>query len=307
MEEHQSLNWIRERDIDLLFSAEMYGKTGFADWFFSEIGLQDASFTKARVSATDVYGETDVLIEAEVQNNSHVIILVEHKISAAFQKDQDGRYKQRANTLMRDANVVAAMTVLIAPDAYVSSSNANFDKTISFEKIMAWLIKSADSRSAFFARALSVAIQYQNRGYQPVVHEGTTAFWTQYYNFVSSEYPELNMSPPGDKAAAASFCYFRSAFDFNLLGRNEVLVHKWIHGHADLQFSQTTPQFLKEHLKLKNPMMIAKASKSSSVRVKVPKLDSHSDFTDQLDKVVEGLNAIKELHTLAHQLRDDEV
>jgi len=297
-----SVSWIRERDIDLLLASELHSESGFSEWFFMKCGFPATEFNSARISVTDAYGETDVFIEGK-NEDSKVTILVEHKVGASFQFEQDLRYKKREQYITNEGDGIFANSVLIAPRKYILNSKNNFAKQISFEEIVSELRSYQDPRSHFFADALEVGIKYQKRGYKKMVHDDTSSFWMDYYELAIAEFSKLKMRRPDGKPSASNFCYFRDIITNNILGKKVVLVHKWPHGNADLQFSATHPEELYSLKSIEDGMLIVKANNSASVRINVPILDTRLPFNQQIDEVRAGLGAIERLYNFSRLLK----
>lgn len=295
MENDVSLSWIRERDIDLLLTAELYNDASFSTWFFEECGFAKIKLLNAKISVTDVYGETDVVVEGVSAKFGKNVILVEHKVGASLQLAQDERYIQRQSYLLSKSENYGVTSVLIAPEAYLRKSVNVFPKVISFEKIITQLKESGRTENYFFIQALETGIRYQKAGYNRIADDDMTTFWKEYYDLVSKDYSFLNMLPPDEKPSGSNFCYFRGTINRKILGKRVTLVHKWPHGNADLQFYSTHPQELRDALELSENMVIAQAAKSASIRISIPKIDSHRSFFEQADNVKEGLDAIKRL------------
>lgn len=126
---------ISERDLDLLIMDLLAFDTSFANSFLKKLALSQIVFTSIEHSVYDnfggdAWGETDILIRLE----NGAAILLENKLTAPFQPDQAARYRARARHY--DSSEQAALTVLIAPRAYLLSVDpTDWDTIVSYSEI----------------------------------------------------------------------------------------------------------------------------------------------------------------------------
>src|ERR1700693_2158188 len=88
------LQRVDERDIDLLLMEEFHVSPDFVTWFCERVGLKDIEFGGAWHSLTDEDGETDVLLRVR-SGDTRMAVLIENKIAAPEQPEQDARYHLR--------------------------------------------------------------------------------------------------------------------------------------------------------------------------------------------------------------------
>lgn len=106
--------------------------------------------------------------------------------------------------------------------------------------------------------------------------------------------PSLRMREPGLRPGGATFLYFYDALGLSRVDRERVdLVYKFFHGFVDLQFRRTTPEELLSRTSgiLEDDMSIERAHGSSSIRVRVPRLDFGIEPTLQRENIATGLSA----------------
>ena len=89
------MQWLRERDIDLLICSELHSPGPLWDLFLGGWNSGVAEFDGAWMSWQDVDGETDIVVSFKAGANA-LILLIENKIAAQFQPDQPRRYRIRA-------------------------------------------------------------------------------------------------------------------------------------------------------------------------------------------------------------------
>ncbi len=230
---------VHERDIDLLLMEEMYSSVEFQVWLANQVFQTDATtaveFQGAWHSVIDpALGESDLIFIDMVGGDSQRAILMENKIDAPPQPDQAGRYRQRGEKGIEEGVWQEYRTLLVAPQQYLdSTANANqYDVQLSYEQIRDWFdsLVLSNSRMEYKSRLLNEAIEQNRRGYQPVPNEASTSFWHQYWAFVQTHYPALEMKKPGVVPRFSDWPVFRN----QKLGRGNKIVHKLYLGLVDL-------------------------------------------------------------------------
>src|SRR5690554_2543715 len=89
----------------------------FREWFLATAApdatapFRDLTFRGAAQSVTQGNGESDVVAEWGTPANESILILVEDKLTAGFQKHQGQRYAVRAAQLVRDGSAASVRTV----------------------------------------------------------------------------------------------------------------------------------------------------------------------------------------------------
>ena len=287
----EEVTWLRERDIDLLVASELYGSPALANALFQKFQMGSAQFSGAFVSVTDMFGEADLIIVGKQADGNKMALLVENKIAASFQDEQDLRYRKRALMLLDSGQYSVVQTLLLAPSTYIENSSTDFDSNMSYEDVCN-ILDENDPRSAFVIRALRNGVEAQKRGYQVTRDNAVSEFWRDYYDLVCSQYSELGMKrPKQDKPAGSDFCYFQGVRR-KIAGRFVDLVHKWRDGYVDLQFSSTTVDELHAIIGGEMPpdAVIAKANKSASLRFSVPTLSTDRPLGEQEEAAITGLD-----------------
>ncbi len=303
--DRESIAWIRERDVDLLLTSELHDGGRFGAWLFEALGRPGTVFRGAWVSVSDETGESDLRVDGVRADGASIVLLIENKIAASFQPEQDARYAIRARRLAESGGVAEVRTVLMAPGAYLEGASAAFDARLAYEVIADWLEAHGESRAKFFARTLRAGVEAQRRGYVAVRDETVSRFWEDYYRVAAADFPALRMAPPGGKPAGSSFIYFRGALPALVAGRRADIVHKFAHGWVDLQFRDTAPEDL-EALRPRLPpdCVIARANNSASVRRHAPPLNPATSFAAQEAAARLGLAAAEDLRAWAASLDD---
>jgi hypothetical protein len=106
---------------------------------FEMAGVADAKFEDAWVSVSQENGESDLFVVGALGDETKAVLLIENKVAAAFQPDQDIRYAARADRLRAGGGYPIVCTVLLAPEAYIASADVGFEIALSYEALAEWL------------------------------------------------------------------------------------------------------------------------------------------------------------------------
>lgn len=288
-----------ERDLDLLLMEEFSATPAFLAWFLSLVELPIAlDLLEVAHSVSTSNGESDLELTYTSSAGRHKI-LVENKVDAQFQPKQAERYRERAETYLKAGACDVVTTVLLAPAAYIDSSEVNcgFDRHFPLETLLSWFRESPDldARRNFKCTLLSRTIERSAAGWTLVPHAACTAFWHDYWELADRLAPELEMPEPGEKPAGSSFIYFRPAG----LSKDVAVVHKVAYGNVDLQFAGLGDKIAALKAKyrdvLQPEMTIDRANKSAVVRIKVPGVDLGRPLSENRAAVEQGLTAATRL------------
>lgn len=175
---------LAEADLDAVLVRSLEGSEAFGRRLLDAAGFHDpdgATLLAARRSVSDSTGETDVEAVWSLRNGTKAVLLIEDKLSAAFQPNQAQRYGLRARRMESTSDrQLVARTVLVAPGAYLESANVQaevFDCRISVETIVRWLEGDADrfADRQLLGEALErvqARVALGAKGLYPSVHEG---------------------------------------------------------------------------------------------------------------------------------------
>jgi hypothetical protein len=159
-------------------------------------------------------------------------------------------------------------------------------------------VHTIGTRKVYKEALLTAAIQKGTLGYQPEEDAPVTKFWHMYWHLAQVYALELEMPEPLSKPARAGFIYFHPTS----LPRGVDLVHKLPFGNVDLQFSgmgNRLNDLRTRFTQYAEPdMRFARAGKSGSIRLRVPKVNTALDFGKQSEDARRGLDAAKRLLAL---------
>ncbi|MFM7100942.1 MAG: hypothetical protein ACKO3N_07200 [Verrucomicrobiota bacterium] len=190
--------------------------------------------------------------------------------------------------------------MLVAPARYFGpgSSTQGFDGRLTYEQILGWFEGAVHlgDRRFYKMTLLRSAIEKGTLGYQPEEDRPNTLFWRAYWQLAIDRAARLEMPEPGPRPSRSSFVYFRPPD----LPPGVKIVHKFAHGHVDLQL-EGLGRRLNEVRKaaerhLADDMRVAAAGRSAAIRVRVPRLTSTRPFENQKPEAERALDAASRLH-----------
>lgn len=266
-----------ERDIDLLLAEEFAVSQEFANWFLEHTkkfaGVQAQVFD-VYVSRSDVSGESDlVVVFDKVDGDSRFALLLEDKIDAPLQPEQEARYRLRAEAERARGDYADFEVVLCSPKAYRDShpETASFDSFVSYESIDAFLQTGApnDRRSLYRANFIATATRGGGNTWTRVDDAVTNAFWNAAYDIATKEFPDLEMKPL-ELTKDSSWINIRP-LDMPTSPRRIYVSLKGDRGFIDLTFTASLARLfspLVKHL-LEHDMTVHQTGKSAAIRLVV--------------------------------------
>ncbi len=285
---------VRERDIDLMLMRALAENRDFRSWFFDRTGMpSDAVDGKVSVrhSVTHGNGEIDVVVEVErteSEDKTKQVILIEDKINAPLQPDQDNRYREHAEGL-RNENT-SCRTVLFAPDDY--QQPCDFDFRVSYQDTKRWFDEHRPGR--YESVVLGCAID-PNRRYIAKIDDQNTVFWREYYeatlSFRDRRGIDLAMPEPGEKPAGSTSIQFGPP-----LPAGVSLWHKFTNGIVDLEVRGAGARRaeLERRLEPYRPAgwEVVEAGKSAAVRRNVERLNPTEIASKQSEQILRAHEAV---------------
>jgi hypothetical protein len=302
----QILEAVSERDVDLLLLEELAVNSHFLRWWLERTGMPEPvtdSGVIAQHSVSDSkLGESDlVIVYTSTKGESHAL-LIENKVIAIPQPDQALRYKHRGDAGIANSKWRSFRTCIVAPSKYLSGvpDAKLYDVQISYEDIRDWFAAmSSDNRAVFRSKIMSEAIDQSRRGYTHEADERMTEFWHRYWEYASVEFPEFALQEPGPKPSKSTWVEIRP----EALAPGRRIYHKLQAGFVDLQIDGAAEQadaIRREIVSLLgSDTEVVMTGKSTSIRVRVPPLDTFGDFEDQLPAARAGMRAVYRLIYLA--------
>lgn len=293
------LQSVQERDVDLLLMEEFHVAPAFAGWFANQVGLGlEATFDGAWHSLNDQYGETDLLLRVRV-GGERVAVLIENKVGAPEQEEQDVRYHLRGARSQEAGRYDRFVTCICAPQIYLNalSVGSAYEYRLPYEAIKDWFSGQVGPRAEWRRAIIDEAIEQGRRGSVMQVHAGKTAFHRAYWDYLQAHHPSLLMAKPGPKGPKSDWMRFK-AINFP---KGTTLNHKNNSGYIDLEFENT---LVAELMKRRQPdwptgAVTLQTGKAAVIRLPAPRFNMDLPLAQQLDKLEEALSAAYKLIPLA--------
>ena len=295
------LRSVEERDVDLLLLEEFHIDPSFVQWFGQQVGLTTGPiFDGAWHSISDQDGETDLLLRVW-SGADRVAVLIEDKINASEQPDQDQRYHLRGVRARESGLCERFVTVICAPETYLKALSAGsvYQHRVSYEAVLGWYKSIAGPRSEWRQAVLSCAIDQGRRGYAMKVHVGKTAFQKHYWQHLRSNHPGLVMAQPGPKGPKSDWMLFKGVG----FPKGVKLVHKNDQACMDLEFERTLATALEQRRSnWPEGALIVQRGASAALSLPVPRCDMDRPFAEQIENVRAALAAANRLAAFADSM-----
>jgi hypothetical protein len=197
---------VAERDVDLLLMEEFHVSTPFVKWFCTKVGLDQVEPAGAWHSLSDTDGETDLLLRVE-RKGKRIGILIENKIAAPEQDEQDRRYHLRGIRSREQGKLDEYVTVMCAPATYLGSlsEQSAYQHRVSYEDIADWFTTQTERRCEWRAHVMREAIEQGRRGYTMAVNETNTAFHMAYWLYLQKHHPRITMARPKSRGSNSNW------------------------------------------------------------------------------------------------------
>ena len=210
------ISGVSERDIDLLLLEEFMYSSDFQIFFLKQSKFKELKLTyiEAYRSVTDSTGESDLEISFKNGNNQIIMLMIENKVKASFQKNQLQRYKERGNNYIKNNKIIDFETILVAPKSFHHNGTKGFDFRINYEDIVKYFKNSSNigQRSIYKNLLLNSAIEKSTSGYQMEADASVSNFWKDYWELTLSQAKELYMDEPTAKPSSSSFIAYFTLF-----------------------------------------------------------------------------------------------
>lgn len=308
--ELRSSRSIQEFWMDFLLEEEFSVSPDFTRQFITacDPALTYRSTDKVAHSVSDKHGEADLIVLLSVirdaDQSPRLALLIEDKITAGFQPQQAGRYRNRGKAGKDDGLWDRFLTVLVAPKAYIPLGHG-FDASISFEEIKSWLCLGDPIRREFKQRRIDEAISKKNATGVQVVDAEMTAFRAAYFDHLQSfnarHGTDFAMRPPKDTYYGDSWFILKS----HALPPWSVIRHMASAGNIELTFQDTDYEKCTGLDELREADMelirTGKYRQHVTLRLHVPKIVAFNDFQSRQEDVETTLYGAERLLRLFQQ------
>jgi len=290
---------VYERDVDLLVIEAFSNKKSICNLFFEKLDIKGLSIEKIEHSATDLHGESDIVVTLNGDNKTY-LILIENKINAQAQPFQYERYVERGEFSRENGNIDDYYIFIIAPKEYLKSNKMaqKYPYRISYEE----MLDEAKLEDDIYA--ISILEKALEKGHEIAVDENVTKFWLEYYRYQETYYPSLELHKNNVRRPSGS-----TWPEFKTVLKKSKIIHKSEKGYVDLEFAGMS-EYLDKLSKLlynykdKN-MHWRETGKSVSLGIDVGKICFSEPFTKYEKKEIPfAFKAVNRLNELAIKIQD---
>ncbi|MET3364703.1 hypothetical protein [Bradyrhizobium ottawaense] len=290
-----------ERDIDILLAEEFAVSHTFAEWFLKQTRFSqiEAKVLDVYVSRSDTTGESDlVVLFEEIGGGGRFALLIEDKIDAPLQPEQEARYRLRGQAEVSRGAIKDFEVVLCSPKAYAAAQPkaAAFDRFVSYEDISTFLRNSDPSpRSTYRADFVATAASKSVNTWVKIDDAATNAFWAAAYQIAAHEFPILEMKEL-EVTKDSTWINFRPR-DMPTQPRRIYVSFKGDRGFMDLTFTGSLAHRFADEVAplLQRDMTVHQTGKSAAIRIKVEGFKVSEPWELSEPKVREAFRASERL------------
>jgi hypothetical protein len=301
-----------ERDIDLLLAEEFKVSPRFAVWFLKQttkFADADANVLDVYVSRSDSTGESDLVVVFDKRvGDSRFALLIEDKIDAPLQPEQEARYRLRAAAEVLRGVYSDYEVILCSPEAYPAThpEASAFDSAVPYEAIEKFLrtCEPEDPRTIYRANFLATAAKRSANSWTPVDDPSTNAFWERAYDIAIKEFSDLEMQPL-ELTKDSTWINFRPK-DMPTRPRRIYISFKGDRGFMDLTFTGSAAHLFAPLVRpiLEDGMTVHQTGKSAAIRIRVEGFKISEPTNAVLEKVRKAFSASTRLIRFYRQHRE---
>lgn len=294
---------ILERDMDFLLMMKFSQKeTTYKNLFLEKVGLRwsdEWSVINVAHSVMTSDGETDVEVVLS-DGDKKIGILIEDKIDAIAQPEQQNRYEKRAKKARSKGQYDDYYIFIVAPGKYLEGNQeaSKYPNRVSYEEIRNILIDD------FELAIIDKALYESKHGYVPIEDRNVTEFWNSLYDYVDEHFPDtFNIHGKKGESRGSNARWISISS-----GHGTTIQIKADRGYVDLEIARYAEKFLEfskanQDLLDRKRLYLRVASKSLAIRKYIETIDFTKNFADQIDKVEDAFIKAKELQDLIKDLK----
>lgn len=292
-----------ERDLDLLLMNLFSRSSKACRLFFDKIKLDPDQITSIKHSVKTAFGESDLEIWFTSSDKTYAL-LIEDKINASAQPEQQQRYEKRKEEYQK-RGMTESFIFLVAPNDYIKSNGeaSYYDYTIGFDEMIPILEQENDVFGCAILECGKLKFTDSKTPDQLV-----TEFWVQYVSYFRDK-GKLGLNDSVKTRSANSIWpSFRTVLPGTLI-QHKSIVNSEKTGWVDLQFtgkatySQKLSQLLRPYMD--DEMCPRVTGNSYSIGIKVDPIYFGESFSDYKDQMKQVLNAVSMLQNLAQRIVKD--
>lgn len=289
---------VLERDMDLYVINKFINDEKFKNLFLHKISLSGFELDNCLHSYSDEDGESDITIVLKNEKNDKIGLLIEDKISAIAMPNQYERYKIRGDKMIENGVFSKYFIFIIAPFDYLNTNleAQKYDNKVSYEELLVQI-----KGDLFGENLIKEAIREKKKGYNVIENKSVTLFWKKYYNLIDSRYNILKITKhDGARGSNAQWPIFVTPI------KDIRIFHKSNKGFVDLQFPYVSDKYFEVYDIVKDEleeyMTLQKTGSSLSIRINVPIINFKIDFDEQIESIIECLNAVVKLQDFTRKI-----
>jgi len=293
-----TISRVFERDIDLYVINKFMNDINFKDLFLNKIHKEDYEIINCIHSYVDNDGESDITIILK-KDTHKIALLIEDKIDAIAMPNQRKRYDKRGKTGIKQGKYEEYYVFIMAPKDYLENNleAQKYESKISYEEIINYLNKTDN----YGEELLKKALQEKKKGYVINEDKKVTKFWEKYYDYIEENYKQLSIKRKnGPRGTDAWWPSFSTPVKYVRIH------HKANRGDIDLEFPGVADYYYEISKilegKLDEDMIIARTSKSMSIRIKCPVIRFDDKFENYLNEMKISLDAVVRLQNLLSKI-----
>lgn len=294
-----------ERDLDLLLMNLFSRGSKACDLFYNKIGMYPDEITEIKHSVKTVFGESDLEVWF-TKGGKLYALLIEDKINASAQPEQQQRYEQRKEDYKK-LGMEEGFVFLVAPGAYISSNGeaSKYVSTVDFDELLPVLQQEND---AFGCAVLECGKLKFTDSKTP--DEKVTEFWQQYIMYFHDRGKQGLNDTVRTRSANSVWPTFRTMLPGTVI-QHKSIVNSEQTGWADLQFTGKAAQAAQLNALLKkylDPDMRPRITGNSySIGIELVPIIFSEPFVNSEGQMEKLYNAVSRLQKLATRIAEDGV
>ena len=289
------LERVCERDIDLLLM-RLFVERRKASYLFLD---EDCEIEKVAHSVSTLHGESDIVVYYRSTGERYAL-LIENKIDAPAQQEQNARYEKRGQQMVESEEVAGYTIFITAPQEYLNQNQeaAMYTNKVAYEEIL----EACENENDMFSCVLLKKAIMKKQD-DTIVDEAVTAFWLEYYKYQETFYPNLRLHKSSyQKGPNATWPDFSTKERI----RGTKILHKSEKGCVDLEFRMEKDELRKvkaitRELGL-DGMQWVTTGKSESIRIHVPRIDFSKSFELYQDEIKKVFEAVTQLYKIVENI-----
>jgi hypothetical protein len=293
---------VYERDTDAMFLRLLRERSDFSA-FITNLVAGATPDGAARVEGQRRHLRHTGSIDLALSYPNGPLILIENKIDAAYSVTREGHgqpQRYQATVAAYRAQGLEVYSVLLAPEHYLKSSRLAdmFDRRVAYESLR-------EAVDATDLALLETAIKQAEAPYEPLSDKGASNFFALIRRLIAEHCPDLVMkrdpNAEGVRPADSRTVYFdvpKTLTRHAGVPRPRMSLQCWDSGapSASVKITLTGLAYVAKRLRVPHGLAdvggyLRPAGRSLGIVIDTPRLDTQNSFAEQVDNVIEALEA----------------